>query len=83
MTGLSPPPELQVHVLRRAITSFPLDTGIGGDNTSPRAFDRLSDEVLMALCHLLVAIEVVGNWPNMMHRVLIVLLPNTDGGDDR
>ncbi len=79
--GCPPPPALQVHIVRRGVLSFPCNTGVGSDNTAPRAFNRLSDEVLSAFCVLLLAMERLGDWPAIMRLVLIVLLPKSDGGN--
>ena len=80
-TLLSPPPEpLQVAILKESAMSFPIGTGLGGDNVSPRAITRLTDALIWALCLLLAAIERTGYWPTAVQLVLIVLLPKSDGG---
>ena len=66
--------------IRQASLSFPCGTGLGAENIAPRAFARLSDELLTALCVLLTAIELLGVWPRQIVVVLIVLLPKADGG---
>ena len=63
-----------------AASSFPIGTGLGADNISPRAILRLSSEALAALVTLLVAFEALGHWAHALDLVLIVLLPKTDGG---
>jgi len=78
--GTEKPPALGCHMLRAAAWTFPADTGLGGDNVSPRAFARLSDTVLDALALLLMAFEHVGEWPSAVALVLVVLLPKNDGG---
>jgi len=60
--------------------SFPAHTGLGADNVSPRAYSRLSHVLLKKLCALLMAIELLGCWPEAVDLVLIVLLPKPDGG---
>ncbi len=77
---IGPPIALILQVLRLAIRSFPITTGLGADNIAPRALDRLSDEVLDRLCILLLAAEAFGDWPTIMRLILIVLLPKADGG---
>ena len=75
-----PPAQLLVVHLMIAIMSFPVHTGLGCDNVSPRAFARLPEEALLAFARLLMAIELVGSWPTLFRLVLIVLLPKADGG---
>ncbi len=60
--------------------SFLAHTGLGGDNTQPRAVARLSTEMIIWLCHLLCAAEAIGVWPLIWQLVLIVLIPKPDGG---
>ena len=67
-------------MLLRAAASFPVGTGLGADNFSPRAIARLSTTVVAALCKLLYACELLGDWPTVLRLVLIVLLPKSDGG---
>ncbi len=59
---------------------LPAGAGEGGDNTSPSAFNRFSDEALQALALLLMAMEAYGDWAMVSRLVLIVLLPKADGG---
>ena len=66
--------------VRRAALTFPLQTGLGGDNIAPRAIGRLSDALLLWLCRILLAAEALGTWPAIWHLVLIVLIPKADGG---
>ena len=66
--------------LRRAAMTFPADTGRGVDNISPRAFARLSDELLEQLAWLLAWAEQLGRWPTICQFIMIVLLPKPDGG---
>lgn len=66
--------------LRRAALTFPADTGKGVDNVSPRAFARLSDEVLHYLALVLMCAERLGGWPAVCCFIMVVLLPKPDGG---
>ena len=75
-----PPPALIVDTLRSTAMTFPVHTGLGADNVSPRAFARLSDELLLWLCLLYAASEKLGHWPSILHLVMIVLIPKPDGG---
>jgi hypothetical protein len=73
-------PLLAVYAMRAAALTFPAGTGLGGDNVSPRALARLSDEALAALACILAAAEALGAWGQAVSLVLIVLLPKPDGG---
>ena len=66
--------------IRESAKSFPVSTGVGADNTSPRAVARLSDALIKALCAILMACELWGAWPALVRYVLIVLLPKSEGG---
>jgi len=66
--------------LRTAALSFSAGTGVGADNSAPRAVARLSDDLIKALCGILMSIELLGVWPRSIWLVLIVLLPKADGG---
>ena len=66
--------------LREAASTFPVATGLGCDNFSPRAIGRLSDRMLFALAAIFAAAEKLGAWPDLVNLVLIVLLPKPDGG---
>ena len=50
------------QALRTAASSFPLGTGLGTDNISPRAILRLSSEAPAGLAMLLAAFEALGHW---------------------
>ena len=63
-----------------AARSFPVGTGVGVDNVSPRALDRLSDEAIAALIEVLHACERTGDWGECNALVMTVLLPKADGG---
>ena len=60
--------------------SFPIDTGLGADNISPRAIARLSDQAITSLIKILHLTEKEGRWPAELNLVMIVLLPKPDGG---
>ena len=75
-----PPPALVVDTIRSTAMSFPTHTGLGGDNVSPRPFARLSDQLLIWLCLIFAAAEKYGGWPQILHLVMIVLIPKPDGG---
>ena len=62
------------------VTSFPVATGVGLDNISPRALCRLSSDSICCLCKILCASELLGSWAQCVSIVLIVLLPKPDGG---
>jgi len=71
---------LRLWALKQSALSFPVGTGKGSDNVAPRAFARLSDSLLRALCVILMAAELAGAWPSLVDFVLIVLIPKSDGG---
>jgi len=71
---------LMPWALRRSASSFPVGTGKGADNVAPRAYARLSDQLLKCLCAIFMATELLGEWPALVKLVLIVLLPKADGG---
>jgi len=79
-SGTPPLVPLMPWALRRAALTFPAGTGLGSDNIAPRALCRLSDAAVGALCKLLAAMELLGNWAAAWRIVLIVLLPKPDGG---
>jgi hypothetical protein len=78
--GAPPPPTFGVAELRSAALTFPVGTGTGVDNVSPRAFARLSDHLLMQLATILLVSEACGRWASSLCAVVIVLLPKQDGG---
>jgi hypothetical protein len=71
---------LRVWAVQHSAASFPVGTGRGSDNIAPRAFGRLSTDLLTALCVLLMAAELRGGWPAVVDFVMIMLLPKSDGG---
>ena len=72
--------QLLPGAILRAGESFPLSTGLGGDNISPCAFLRLSSEALEALAVLFMLFESLGTWADVLELVMLVLLPKSDGG---
>jgi len=72
--------QLLPWAILRACESSPLNTGLGGDNISPRAFLRLSSEALEALAVLFMLFESICTWEDVFELVMIVLLPKSDGG---
>jgi hypothetical protein len=66
--------------IRIAASTFPLSTGLGCDNTAPRALCRLSDDLLDALGRVFKACERAGVWGEVIKLVMIVLLDKPDGG---
>ena len=79
VAGTPPLNALMPSMLRRAAASFPVATGVGLDNISPRALCRLSSDSICCLCRILCAAELLGSWPQCVSLVLIVLLPKLDG----
>jgi hypothetical protein len=72
--------QLLPWAIRAAAATFPIGTGLGADNVSPRAFTRLSEDALAALAVLYAQFELVGRWASVLDLVLIVLLPQSEGG---
>ena len=72
--------DLTISDIRMAAMSFPIDTGLGADNISPRAIARLSDQAITSLINILHLTEKEGRWPAELNLVMIVLLPKPDGG---
>ena len=60
--------------------TYPPGTGVGGDNTTPRGYARLDDELLDELAEILNLMEECGKWSKCLRLVLIVLLAKADGG---
>ena len=71
---------ITVDDLLRAARSFPITTGLGADNFSPRAVLRLPVHLVQELADLLNAAEMAGSWDDALSLVLIVLLPKEGGG---
>ncbi len=69
-----------VGQLRAALGSFPDKTALGTDAMHPRVLRRLSDERLDQLISILMHAEALGEWPECIGTVSIVLLPKADGG---
>ena len=74
------PSELVAQELSWAASTFPAHTGVGQDNASPRAYNRLTFRALSALARLLLLFEAMENWPAVLSLVLVVLIPKSDGG---
>ena len=70
---------LTVDDLLRAAATFPVTTGLGVDNFSPRAVLRLPRPLLQQLADLLNKGEQLGQWDEALELVIIVLLPKGDG----
>ena len=74
------PGPITTWMLRAACKTFQPETGLGVDAIQPRALLRLSEVSQQALCRLLMAAELHGEWPELIRTVLIVLIPKDDGG---
>ena len=71
---------LTAEDIHAAAMSFPVGTGLGADNVSPRAIASLPRPLLRRLANLLNSCEEEGKWPEQWQIVLICLLPKADGG---
>jgi hypothetical protein len=71
---------LTVDDLLRAASTFPVTTGLGVDNFSPRAILRLPRSLVQQMVDLLNKGEQRGEWDEELALVVIVLLPKDDGG---
>ena len=71
---------LSVDAMEKAAGTFPISTGLGWDRLHPRSIARCSVQALKALVCILLAIERLGQWPNVIGLVLICLLPKPCGG---
>ena len=60
--------------------TFPAATGLSWDALHPRALCGLSDLTLAMIITILARAERIGNWPEAVQLVIIVLLPKSDGG---
>ncbi len=72
--------KLGAWAIAAAAATFPVDTGVGGDNIAPRSLCRLSGKGLAALSHLFTIFEHVGKWTEILNLVLICLLSKPEGG---
>jgi len=70
---------LTVDDLISAAATFPVNTGLGVDNFSPRAVTRLPRPLLQDLADILNKGERLGAWDEALELVIIVLLPKGDG----
>ena len=74
------PEPLVLWAFDHATASFPVATGLGADNVSPRALLRLPDALRLALLRIFLLAERLGLWPQALNLVLIVFLAKADGG---
>ena len=75
-----PMPVPCVQAAKRAMATFPAETGLGWDRLHPRALLRLSDQAIVALLRIFILAELLGEWPRAIGVVVIVLLPKPQGG---
>ena len=75
-----PLPAPCVGLARRAMASFPTETGLGWDRLHPRAFLRLTNQAIAALLRIFILAELLGAWPDAIGVVIIALLPKPLGG---
>ena len=75
-------PELTAQDIRAAAETFPVDTGLGADNISPRALAFLPDEQLRDLAGLLTKCERDGSWPENGDSCLLCCCSRLMGGAD-
>ena len=73
-----PPP--CVTMARRAMATFPVETGLGWDRLHPRALLRLSDQAIIALLRIFILAELLGEWPEAVGVVVIAMLAKPQGG---
>ena len=59
---------------------FNRHTGLGGDSFRPQWFSWLSEELLDQYARLLMIIEILGCWPQLVSVLLIAQIPKPDGG---
>ena len=71
---------LTIDDLMRSSLSFPVGTGLGADDISPRAFAELPAQRLQQLADLLNECERIGKWPELWQLVVVVMLSKPDGG---
>ena len=71
---------LTAEDIRNAALTFPQATGVGADNTSPRAIAALPTAMRSRLADLLNQCERDGVWPSRWQLVVIALIPKSDGG---
>ena len=70
---------LNADDIKQAALSFPQGTGVGADNTSPRAIAALPYSMRAKLADILNRCEAEGRWPSRWQLVVIALLPKADG----
>ena len=76
----TPLPVPCVDAARRAMATFPVDTGLGWDRLHPRALLRLSEQAVVALLRIFILAELIGEWPAATGVVVIALLQKPQGG---
>jgi ribonuclease HI len=73
-------PPITGDVIGAAAKTFKERTGLGCDDFHPRWFAWLSAELLDGFAVLLTSLERQGMWPEQLQRILIALIPKSDGG---
>ncbi len=73
-------PDPTVALVMAAAFTIPEGTGLGWDNVHPRAIARLPVALVEALIRILLAAELLGQWPRPLALVVIALLAKDDGG---
>lgn len=73
-------PKLIADMCIKACQTFPDGTRLGWDSIHPKALTLLSVWTISCLVQVLFAAEWIGEWPELSGRVVVVLLPKTDGG---
>ena len=64
--------------IRMAANSFPVNTGLGGDNIAPRALARLSSPSIKVLIALFLCVEAAG--AKLLSLCSSSSIPKPDGG---
>ena len=78
--GMGELQHMAVDMVRKAAYTFPITTGLGWDKLHPRALLRLPDSALEALVRIFLIVELLGDWPEAIGIILVVLIPKPDGG---
>ena len=73
-------PRISGTEVARAAKRFKKNTGLGCDAFRPQWLSWLSDELLDHYARLLMVIESMGCWPQMISVLLIAQIPKPDGG---
>lgn len=74
------PPWVTIQSFVAACNSFPADTGLGWDGIHPKALTRLPEVLLSQLVLIMLAAGLLGQWPDLVGWVIVVLLPKIRGG---